>query len=147
MATIPVGATPLENMVGSAPGVELDLEGTKVFCLQGVPGEMQRLFSDHVLPLIKNEVGHFFSREVNYMVKGVSEAMIAPALAKIVEANPKEAMYLKTHPQGYGADNVPQIRAQVITRGSSEADVNRRLEFVVSALREEIAKLGGKIVS
>jgi molybdenum cofactor synthesis domain-containing protein len=147
MATIPDGSTPIENMVGSAPGVEVELDATRIFCLQGVPGEMQQIFNDHILPLIKSKVGHFFSKEVNYMVKGVTEAMIAPALIRIVDANPKEAMYLKTHPQGYGVNNTPQIRAQVISRGTSEEEATGRLESIVSMLRQEIAKLGGTIVS
>jgi molybdopterin-biosynthesis enzyme MoeA-like protein len=147
MATIPDGSTPLENMVGSAPGIKIELKGTRIYCLQGVPGEMQQIFNDHILPVIKREVGHFFSKEVNYMVKGVTEAMIAPALVRIVDANPKEAMYLKTHPQGYGVNNTPQIRAQVISRGTSEEEVAKRLESIASMLRQEIAELGGTIVS
>ena len=147
MATIPEGSTPLENMVGGAPGVQIEYGGTKIFCLQGVPGEMQQIFNDHIMPIIKKQVGHFFSKEVNYMVRGVTESMIAPALVRIVDANPKEAMYLKTHPQGYGVNNTPQIRAQVISRGTSEEEVAERLESISSMLRQEIAELGGTIVS
>lgn len=147
MATIPDGSTPLENMVGSAPAVAIELKEAKIFCLQGVPGEMQQAFNDHILPALKKQVGHFFSKEVNYMVRGVTEAMLAPALLRIVDSNPGEALYLKTHPQGYGENNMPQIRAQVVSRGTKEDEVDKRLDAVVSALRQEISKLGGKIAS
>ena len=147
MATIPDGSTPLENMVGSAPAVQIDLNGTKIFCLQGVPGEMQQVFNDHILPAIRKQVGQFFTKEANHMVTGVTEAMIAPALLRIVGSHPKEALYLKTHPQGYGPNNLPQIRAQVVSRGTSEDEVTRRLDSVVASLSEEISKLGGRIVS
>jgi molybdenum cofactor synthesis domain-containing protein len=146
MATIPDDSVPLENMVGGAPSVMLDWDRTRIFCLQGVPGEMQQAFKDHILPLIKKMVGHFFSKEVNYMVRGVTESMIAPALSRIVDSNPKEALYLKTHPQGYGESNTPQIRAQVITRGSNEDEVAKRLDVIIATLEQEISKLGGKIV-
>ncbi|MGI0019135.1 MAG: competence/damage-inducible protein A, partial [Nitrososphaera sp.] len=99
MATIPEGSTPIENPVGTAPSVVIDA-GTEVFCVPGVPAEMKAVFKKHVLPLIKEGVGAFASREANYMVSGVSEAMIAPALKKIVASNPAPAVYLKTHPQG-----------------------------------------------
>ncbi len=145
MATIPDGSTPLENMVGSAPAVTAEIGGTRIFCLQGVPSEMQQVFNDHILPTIRKQIGHFVSREVNYQVTGVTEAMIAPALLKIVESNPREAVYLKTHPQGYGENNTPHIRAQVVSRGSDEEKVAKRLEAVTSTLRQEISKLGGKI--
>lgn len=147
MATIPDGSTPLENMVGSAPAIAVELDGGRIFCLQGVPSEMQQIFSDHILPVIIKSVGHFFSREINYMVRGVTEAMIAPALQRIVESNPREALYLKTHPQGYGASNTPQIRAQIVSRGGSEDEVVKRLDNVVATLQQEISKLGGKIAT
>jgi hypothetical protein len=44
-------------------------------------------------------------------------------------------------------NNTPQIRAQVISRGTSEEEATGRLESIVSMLRQEIAKLGGTIVS
>jgi molybdopterin-biosynthesis enzyme MoeA-like protein len=147
MATIPDGSTPLENMVGSAPAVKIELEKSGIFCLQGVPGEMQQIFNDYILPVIKKKVGHFFSKEVNCMVRGVTESMIAPALQRIVDSNPGDALYLKTHPQGYGENNVPQIRAQVVTRGTDEGEVAKRLDAIVATLQQEISKLGGKIVS
>jgi molybdenum cofactor synthesis domain-containing protein len=147
MATIPEGSIPLENMVGSAPGVSVELENTKIFCLQGVPGEMQAIFMDQILPEINRRVGRFVSREVNYMVRGVTEAMLAPALLKIVNSNPRDAVYLKTHPQGYGGNNTPQLRAQVVSRGGDEAEVVRMLDSVTKTLQEEISKLGGRIVT
>ncbi|MGI0037954.1 MAG: competence/damage-inducible protein A [Nitrososphaera sp.] len=147
MATIPDGSTPLENMVGSAPAVAIELDSSIIYCLQGVPGEMQQIFSDHILPAIKKQVGHFFLKEINYMVRGVTEAMLAPVLLDIVNSNPEEALYLKTHPQGYGENNMPQIRAQVVSRGANEDDVAKRLDAVVTTLQQEISKLGGKIVS
>lgn len=147
MATIPEGSTPLENTVGSAPAVTIEWGCTTIYCLQGVPGEMQAIFSDRILPTIKDRVGKFVSKEINYMIRGVTEAMIAPALLKIVESNPREAVYLKTHPQGYGENNIPQIRAQLVCRGSEEGEVNRMLEAIASTLLQEISKLGGRIAA
>ena len=147
MATIPEGSAPIENMVGSAPAVAINLGATWIFCLQGVPGEMQAIFSSHILPEIGKRVGQFASKEASYMVRGVTEAMIAPALLRIVESYPKEAVYLKTHPQGYGENNMPQIRAQLITRGSNEDRVGKMHDEIAEILRQEIVKLGGKIAT
>lgn len=147
MATVPEGSTPLENTVGSAPAVSVSLDGATIFCLQGVPGEMQQAFDDYVLPAIRQRIGSFYSKEVNYMVRGVTEAMLAPALLRLVESQPKEQVYVKTHPQGYGENNTPQIRAHIVCRGTSEPEVMTRLEAIASTLRQEIAKLGGRIVT
>lgn len=140
MATIPEGSTPIENTVGSAPSVMIG----NIFCLPGVPGEMKAVFESHILPIIKEGVGMFVAREVNYYVRGVSEAMIAPALAKIVRANP-DGMYLKTHPKGYYKKTTPQIRVQLICKGDDAKKVKQRLEKISAQLRREIKRLGGRI--
>lgn len=140
MATIPEGSTPIENTVGSAPSVMIG----NIFCLPGVPGEMKAVFESHIMPLIKEGVGRFVAKEVNYHVRGVSEAMIAPALAKIVKANP-DGMYLKTHPKGYYKKTTPQIRVQLICKGDDAKKVRARLDRISAQLLREIKRLGGRI--
>ncbi len=147
MATIPEGSTPLENMVGSAPAVMDNSGSTRIFCLQGVPVEMQEEFNKHILHVIREAVGNFVSEEINYNVLGVTEAMIAPALVRIVESNPKDAIYLKTHPQGYEADNTPHIRVHLVSRGNDRKHVRNRLDTVADVIRQEVARLGGRIAA
>lgn len=140
MATIPEGSTPIENAVGSAPSVMIG----NIFCLPGVPKEMKAVFESHILPVIKERVGRFVAKEVNYRVRGVSEAMIAPALSKIVRANP-DGIYLKTHPKGYYKKTTPQIRVQLICKGDDAGKVKQRLEKISAQLRREIKRLDGEI--
>jgi molybdopterin-biosynthesis enzyme MoeA-like protein len=144
MAKIPEGSTPLQNLVGSAPGVSLQAGDTKIFCLQGVPGEMKAIFAKHVMPLVKKSVGRFVRQEVNYSVRGLTEAMIAPTLASIVGSHPRDAIYLKTHPQGFYRKRTPQIRIQLISRGSDRKEVKKRLDAIVKTIEEEVARLGGR---
>ena len=143
MAAIPAGSTPLENPVGSAPAIAID-SGTKVFCLPGVPSETKAVFKKHLLPLVRQGVGSFASREVNYIVAGISESMIAPALVKIVKANPAHAVYLKTHPRGY-KKTTPRIRVQLICKGDDADSVKKRLDKISRQLLGEIVRLGGEI--
>lgn len=145
MATIPAGSTPIQNPVGTAPAIMVESGMTKIFCLPGVPSEMKAIFQEHVLPVVKESVGKFIAHEVNYNVRGVTEAMIAPALVKIVNANPKHAVYLKTHPRGYYRNKIPQIRIQLISRGRNAGDVRKRLDSIAKEIKKEVARLGGKI--
>lgn len=145
MAKIPEGSAPIQNLIGSAPAVFMQDGGTKIFCLQGVPPEMKAIFEKHVLPLVKEGVGRFVAQEINYDVRGVTEAMIAPALLRIVGSHPKEAIYLKTHPRGYYRKKTPQIRVQLISRGSDKKEVRKRLNAIAKTIEQEIAELGGKI--
>jgi molybdopterin-biosynthesis enzyme MoeA-like protein len=144
MATIPEGSTPIQNPVGSAPAVFID-NGTKIFSLPGVPAEMKALFRRHVLPIVKKGVGDFVVRELKYNVRGVTEGMLAPTLIKIVESHPKQALYLKTHPRGWYRKKTPQIMVQIISRGSGEREVKKRLGGVAKAIEKEVEKLGGRI--
>ncbi|HJS68566.1 MAG TPA: molybdopterin-binding protein [Nitrososphaera sp.] len=145
MAKIPEDSTPIQNLIGSAPAVFLQDGGTKIFCLQGVPPEMKAIFEKRVLPLVKEGVGRFVAQEINYDVRGVTEAMIAPVLLKIVGSHTKEAIYLKTHPRGYYRKKTPQIRVQLISRGSDKKKVRKRLDAIAKIIEQEIARLGGRI--
>ena len=145
MAKIPEGSTPIQNLIGSAPGVFLQAVGTKIFCLQGVPGEMKAIFVKHVMPLVEEAVGRFVALEVNYNVRGVTEAMIAPGLSSIVGSHPRDAIYLKTHPQGYYRKKMPQIRIQLVSRGSDRKEVKKRLDAIAETIEKEVARLGGRI--
>lgn len=143
MATIPEGATPIENPVGSAPSVFVDTD-VKIFCLPGVPAEMKAIFAMYVFPVVKEKVGKYIAQETNYMVAGVSEAMIAPSLLKIVKSNPKDAIYLKTHPRGYRR-TTPRIRVQVMCKGDDANKVRERLDRISAQLLKEIKRLGGRL--
>jgi molybdenum cofactor synthesis domain-containing protein len=145
MARIPEGSTPIQNLVGSAPAIMEQAGGTRIFCLQGVPSEMNAIFEKRVLPLVKEGVGRFIAKEINYDVRGVTEAMIAPALLRIVGSHPKDAIYLKTHPRGYFRKKTPQIRVQLISRGADNKEVKKRLSAIAKTIEKEVKDLGGRI--
>ena len=145
MATIPQGSTPIENAVGSAPSVTLEAGATRMFCVPGVPAEMKAVFKKQILPIIEKGVGTFAAMEENYFVIGVSEGMIAPALVKIVNSNPRDTLYLKTHPQGYFKKTTPRIRVHIVCKGVDGEQVARMLAQISRQLRKDIARLGGRI--
>jgi nicotinamide-nucleotide amidase len=145
MAKIPEGSTPIQNLLGSAPAVFVQAGGTKIFCLQGVPSEMKAIFEKSILPAVKEGVGRFVLQEINYSVRGVTEAMIAPVLLRIVGSHSKDSIYLKTHPRGYYRKKTPQIRIQLISRGSDRKEVKRRLDAIAKIIEKEVAALGGRI--
>jgi molybdopterin-biosynthesis enzyme MoeA-like protein len=106
---------------------------------------MKVIFEKQVLPLIKEGVGSFVALEINYSVRGVTEAMIAPALVRIVGSHPKRSIYLKTHPRGYYRKKTPQIRIQLISRGSDRKEAKQRLDAIAKIIEKEVEALDGKI--
>ncbi|MDQ1712948.1 MAG: nicotinamide-nucleotide amidase [Frankiaceae bacterium] len=49
-ADLPAGARPIANPRGSAPGVRVEIGSGVAYALPGVPHEMERMFTDDVLP-------------------------------------------------------------------------------------------------
>jgi hypothetical protein len=76
--------------------------------------------------------------------------MLAPTLSEIVESNPHDSIYLKTHPLGFtritnhihdsDSNYAPQMRVQIISKGDDKAEVQRRFDNI-SKILVEIQKL------
>jgi nicotinamide-nucleotide amidase len=75
-ALFPVGAEPMENPVGTAPGIWMRVGRATVACLPGVPSEMKKMFAEQVVPRLKRQglankmIVH---RKINMYGKGESE--------------------------------------------------------------------------
>jgi nicotinamide-nucleotide amidase len=149
MAKIPIGSKPIQNPVGSAPSVLIVTGETKIVCLPGVPREMESIFLESILPQMKKIVGEFHVVESNYDITGTSEAMFASTISEIVESNPPDSIYLKTHPLGYSSNinnNKSQMRLQLVSKGNDKAEVQQRFNNISNILHKEISRLNGKIV-
>src|SRR5215467_2375359 len=154
MAKIPVGSTPINNPVGSAPSILIETDETKIVCLPGVPKEMEAIFLESILPEMKKIVGDFHIVEYSYETIGVSEAMLAPTLSEIVDSNPQDSIYLKTHPLGVARisehishNSAQKLRIHLISKGNDRVLVQKRFDTISKILFEEISRLKGEIVN
>jgi len=100
-AMVPRGATIVPNPVGSAPGLQIQTEGSAVFVLPGVPSEMEAMARETVVPWVKARAG----RSVSYFTArthGIWESVLAERLGDLASALPGYAVaYL---PGGGGVD-------------------------------------------
>jgi len=149
MARIPEGSTPIQNPVGSAPAVLIEIANktTKIICLPGIPKELKAIFSENILPQIKKSISDFYIVRSFCETIGISEAMLAPTLSSIVDMYSSDSIYVKTHPQGYTSDNKPRLRIQIISKGKDRSKVQIRYSNILNTLIENIELLGGKINS
>jgi len=79
-AYVPAGAKPIENSLGTAPGIMAEVKGKLIFAFPGVPSEMKRMFGESVLPELQR-----FSGEQTVVVRklrcfGAGESTIAELL-------------------------------------------------------------------
>ncbi|OAA24764.1 competence/damage-inducible protein cinA [Frankia sp. EI5c] len=84
-ADLPVGAQPLPNVPGTAPGVQMEIGSGVVYAMPGVPFEMQDMFTRSVLPDILRRAGEP-AVVVHRVLRtaGIWESMVAEALAEEV---------------------------------------------------------------
>jgi nicotinamide-nucleotide amidase len=75
-ADVPHGARALDNPVGTAPGLRLEVEGTVVFALPGPPHEMQAVARGHVLDELRVRSGTRVTTRTLHCA-GIGEPMVA----------------------------------------------------------------------
>ena len=141
MATIPEGAEPLPNPVGTAPGVMMNVSGTLIVALPGVPSEMKAIFEGSVAPLLKSMAGNVSFFEKSIYVDDIMESTLAPLIDQVIHDNPQ--VYIKSHPKGKEKEPHIEIHLSTIARDSKIA--KKRLERAISQLSKLIKESGGRV--
>ncbi|HMV41697.1 MAG TPA: nicotinamide-nucleotide amidohydrolase family protein [Leptospiraceae bacterium] len=81
--TIPLGARPLDNDIGLAPGFYLELNTTtRLAAMPGVPKEMKKMFSDYFLPLMKKDYNKEDLQSRSRSIWGVTESIFQATFIK-----------------------------------------------------------------
>ncbi|HIQ23652.1 MAG TPA: nicotinamide mononucleotide deamidase-related protein [Pyrodictium delaneyi] len=110
MAYLPLGAEPVPNPVGAAPGAYINYSGSHIVVLPGVPSEMEAM-----LKIALNRLAHILPElcvaEEGITIEGVPESSLAPLLRKASKLC--SDCYIKSHPKGHEVDN-PIIDVKVM---------------------------------
>ena len=83
-ADLPVGARMLPP-VGTAPGFTLDVDGSVVYCVPGVPREMQVMVARDVIPDLVERAGLSATISRTVRTAGMSESGVAEAIDEVVD--------------------------------------------------------------
>jgi nicotinamide-nucleotide amidase len=134
MASIPQGATVHENVVGTAPAVQLRVGSTIVFLLPGVPAEMQRFFTLHVMPVMSAEGPDTVRgvRQVDY--HGHDESAISKALSDLAKRHPDVS--IRTGVQGI--EGARTIRLMLVAENEDPVMLNDVLDGAERDLRDRL---------
>jgi nicotinamide-nucleotide amidase len=135
-ADVPAGADPIPNPIGTAPGLRCPVGDKVVYAVPGVPYEMQRMVTEHVIPDLLERAGEqavIVSRSLKTW--GTSESGLAEQIAHRVDAqtNPTIA-FLARGIEGL----VVRITAKAPTRAEAEA--------LVAAEERELRAILGDLV-
>ena len=147
MATLPEGAEPLRNAVGTAPGMLLKVGSTFVIALPGVPPEMEAIFDESVAPMIKKEAGNagFFEKSVH--ADCIMESNLAPLIDQVMHDNPR--VYIKSHVHTRSnhqpSEGRPHIEIHFSTTAETSKNASEHLDKTITELSRLIVNSGGKV--
>jgi molybdenum cofactor synthesis domain-containing protein len=143
MATLPDGAIPLNNPIGTAPGVLFQGDGTAIVSLPGVPAEMKAIFEESVVPLIRKASGGLTFYEKSLIVTRIIESDLAPIIDEVMRDN--SYVYIKSHPSGAERTMLSTIELHVSTTAENVDLARERVEKAINQMSALIVSQGGKI--
>ena len=137
MACLPAGAEPLDNPVGSAPGVLVTDGAFAVVALPGVPAEMRAVLAA-AMPEIGRRLGSpsaIAEREVP--TGSGDESVITVAVERVTAELPD--VYLKSLATTFAPDC--DLRVRITARAPTAADAEARVTRAAERLAAELARL------
>ncbi|MGY5862812.1 MAG: molybdopterin-binding protein [Candidatus Thorarchaeota archaeon] len=132
MSRIPKGSAALNNTVGGAPGVMLEIDNVTIFCLPGVPSELKMIFDGSIVPWIqKKGTSEFYERVVEFEMR--DESIFSPIIDIVMKMHP--GVYIKSMPRTYGTSHV--LKVWVSSRGNDKDTVTRIVDDAIRSICHE----------
>lgn len=129
-AYIPKGARAIENPVGTAPAFILEIGGTDLICLPGVPREMEYLLENAVLPYLKErfELAEIIKSRILHTA-GAGESQIDDLIGDLETlSNPTVAL----------AAHSGQVDVRITVKAKSENEADEKIQDIEKVLRERL---------
>jgi nicotinamide-nucleotide amidase len=132
---IPVGAEPMPNSIGTAPGIKAPVGDKVIYAVPGVPYEMQLMMSEQVLPDLLSRAGDqavIVSRSLKTW--GTSESGLAEMIADRVDA--------QTNPTiAFLARGIEGLTVRITAKAPTVEEARALIEPEARALREILGDL------
>ena len=143
MATLPQKTEVVNNPVGTAPGIRVEVQGTVLFALPGVPVETEVMFNETIAPLIKQAVGSSVFCERSIFADNIMESRLAPLIDKVMSDN--EEVYVKSHPMR--AESKPHVELHLTIVANKEQKPAEKLAKAAKELASLIEAEGGCVTA
>jgi molybdopterin-biosynthesis enzyme MoeA-like protein len=138
MALLPQGATPLVNANGAAPGVVLDVNGTTIVSLPGVPSEMKDIFTSSLQPVLERTIGAGGYVEHTLVLDRGDESRIATLLQDVQTRH--LAVYIKS--RGQLLEDGIHLTVVLSEGGSDLTNIQRDITCAAAELVSGLDHLG-----
>ena len=131
-ADIPVGAHPIPEMPGTAPGLVCPIGNKVIYCVPGVPSEMKEMVAGTVLPDLRRRMGaSAVIRSRTIRTWGLSES----GIDEMLTARMAELDRLGNPTIAFNASGIEGIKVRVTAKCDDEETANRILDAEEKILR------------
>ena len=130
MARLPEGARAVENPVGAAPAVVVEVNDTQIVSLPGVPAELKAIVEGPLQDLLTRVFGRGSYREREITVGCGDESELAPALRRVAFLHPE--VYIKSRASRFGND--VWLRIVISASAASAEEAGRMIASAASDL-------------
>jgi len=142
MATFPENTTPINNPQGTAPGLHVKVQDTMVFVLPGVPSEMESIFKETIMPVIREATGGLAFCQRSVFLLGIIESALAPLIDKVMVEN--KGVYIKSHPLGM-VTNQPRIELHLTITTKQLDNPESILDDAISQLTSLVEQTSAEV--
>ncbi len=142
-ATIPNGSSIVfgPDVHGGGRGIMMEIESTILIALPGVPQQVNAIFEEWLVPLIREAAGNVTFLEMSLNLKGIWERALAPLIDRVMYENPH--VYLKSNVK---SDTVREgIELYLSTTAENRSMAENYLNTALNQISELIRSKGGKI--
>jgi nicotinamide-nucleotide amidase len=135
-AYVPEGAGWIVPDRGTAPGLALRLEGTRLYAVPGVPDEMQEMIGGTIVPELRELAGGDVIASRILRCAGMGESAVAERLADLFASS--------TNPTIAYLASMGEVKVRITAKAPSVAEAEALAEPVVAEVR---ARLGDVVFS
>lgn len=139
-AMFPRGALIIPNPHGSAPGIDLSVQGqvrhSRLFALPGVPAEMKQMWHESVVPRLEEMLGESQGRLRQYAVKlfGIGESDVEVQLPDLIDRGRVPTV------------GITVSRATITLRVAARARSDEQFEEAIAPTLQEIQQALGDLI-
>ena len=135
-AYVPEGARWIVPDRGTAPGLALRLDGTRLYAVPGVPDEMQEMIAGTIVPELQELAGGDVIASRILRCAGMGESAVAERLADLFTSS--------TNPTIAYLASMGEVKVRITAKAPSTAEAEALAEPVVAEVR---ARLGDVVFS
>lgn len=143
MATLPAGAHPLPNPIGTAPGVRLTHAETLIYVLPGVPAELEAIFAESILPELHERFALGFWAEGTLLIHCDDEATAAPLLREVARRHPE--VYLKSLARPFPSAGEEGLRVIATVCAADATLAQQAITQTLADLRQRVEATGLRV--